>query len=325
MKFFLFIDSFLSAFSIAFAQPVFDTSYVPKLGYTYTYLYPNSVNYDSLQIEFGADKTWSFDFDNAFGSATTTFVSPASTAFAKDFPAATLCASTPGVFPTYNYYGADAKGVIAYGNVFDATSYVSKTINKAPAPYSLPFALTFGTTLTDSIWYKSIVVGSGASRSAGYVLDTLAYVGYGTLFLQGRQYNHVALVREGTLTRDSSGGQQGISAALSWWLPGYPAPILILDTYVYAGKRRGGPSYNDNIPAATRPLSEPARLAYPNPASEHISLPGLSANVLEVIVYDRTGLAHTLPVANGQADTRPLAPGLYWALSQGRRFKFVKQ
>jgi hypothetical protein len=326
MKLFTTISAFF-AVATAWAQPVLGPSFAPFVGSTYTYRYADAVDYASLNITEGANQTWFFDLNKGFDSATTSLIAPSASPFAADFPDATICAKTPGIFPDFRFYKPTDNGVLYYGGVTDLGTSQAKTLNDDPYGYSLPYDLTFGSRKTDTVYYNSIVSGSNPTNKQGYYIDTTEYVGYGTLYLNNEEFLNAVMIGVRSFTYDINGVQQSKAASVSWFVPNYPAPILTIDILFFSGVKRAYPNYINPRTAitSTAPRVAAGVWAYPNPSTDKVYLHGLPPAEATLSVFSATGAKTVLPVNQGTISLTSLTPGVYYAHIQGRPLRFVKQ
>ncbi len=290
------------------AQPTLAPGqYGPRIGTRLTFNYANSTRLDSIGVAPGPNQAWVVNLANPFGSSTIEVVSPASTDSAALFPLANYAVTSQiGPFDVTGY------GVVTDSGVFELGS-VSGSLgtDRFQAPYmlTLPTGLGYG---QQRIRQYVVDRANGGSRSQIRQIDTLAYVGYGTLTLNRRQYRDVVLlqIRRGSY---SLGGQlQSFSQSLSLYAAGLGYPILDIGVRYdpVRGNFRGDPSYASNLTIPTA-IEAPAAAEkpWPNPAHNLLHLPAGAGSVLELI--NPAGQRFHMLVDAQRADLSALPKGFY--------------
>lgn len=310
--------------AMASAQPVFNSSYSPRIGTSFTLRYANTQEYDPLNITFGANRSWIFNFDR-FDSNQVTIVDPATTPFAADYRDATAAAFTEGTFPGYTFFQTSSTALNSMGSTIDLGSIVLKSINSAPYAAILPFSLTYGNTYTDSTYFRSI---GGFGAQNGYQKDTLRYVGYGTLRLNGSTYSDVSLIQQRYYSYNTQGVYTAHGEIQSWFAAGYAYPLVTMEVFLDSATnvRKAAPSYVINHTTTARPVEMRTGLNFaPNPASGIVRLEGLAPGTQSVQLINSLGVCQSLPVSAGQVDVSALAPGVYWVQHGTRRERLIRQ
>lgn len=306
------------------AQPVFNSSYSPQIGASFVLRYANTQEYDPLNISFGANRSWTFNFDR-FDSNAVTIVDPANTPFSSDYPDANGAAYTSGSFPSYSFFQTTASGLNSLGSTIDLGSIVLKSINNAPYAAVLPYGLTYGGTYTDSTYFRSV---GGTGSQNGYQKDTLHYVAYGTLRLNGITYTDVSLIQQRYYNYNTQGVYTARGEIQSWFASRYSYPLVTMEVYFdsIANLRKAAPTYLVNRPTSARPTAQRAILRVaPNPAVGFVRIEGMAPGKQTVTVISALGARQSLPVQQGQIDVSALAPGVYWVEQGGRRARLVKE
>ena len=295
------------------AQPALTPGqYGPRIGTRLTFNFANSTRLDSIGVAPGANQSWVVNLANPFGTATIEVVSPAATDSAAVFPLANYAIrSQVGPFDVTGYGVVTDSGVFELGS---ASGSLGTDRFQAPYMLTLPTGLGYG---QQRIRQYVVDRFNGTTRSQIRQIDTLAYVGYGTLTLNRRQYRDVVLlqVRRGSFSL--AGQLQSFSQSLSLYANGLGYPILDIGVrYDPArGNLRGDPSYASNltIPTGVQPRQAVVQ-PWPNPAGPSLHLPAGCGAALALIAAD--GRLYQVPVAGRQADLRALPPGVY-RLGQG--------
>lgn len=306
------------------AQPVFNPSYGPSIGQQFVLRYADTQEYDPLNISFGANRSWNFNF-NRFDSSAITIVAPATTPYSADFPDADAVASVGGLFPSYSYFKTGTDAVKSLGSVVDLGSFVLKSINNAPYAAVLPYSLTYGGTYTDSTYFRSI--GSTGSQD-GYQKDTLHYVAYGTLRLNGVTYPDVSVIRQRYYNYNTQGAYTSHGEIQSWFASGFSYPLVTMEVYFDSTSNllKASPSYYVSRVTAARPTAERSTLRLaPNPAADFVRIEGLAPGMGTVTVVSTIGTRQSLPVTEGRVHISALEPGVYWIEQGARRSRLVKE
>lgn len=308
----------------AWAQPVFNRFYGPSIGEQFVLRYANTQEYDQLNIRFGANQSWNFNFDR-FDSSQITIVDAATAPYRTDFPDADAVASVGGVFPSYTYFKTTNDAVKSLGNVVDLGSFVLKSINNAPYAAVLPYSLTYGGTYTDSTYFRS--VGSTGSQD-GYQMDTLQYVAYGTLRLNGTTYPDVSVIKQRYYNYNTQGAYTAHGEIQSWFASGYSYPLVTMEVYFDSTSNllKAAPSYYVSGVTSARPTAERSALRFaPNPAADFVRIEGLVPSVSTVTIVSTIGTRQSLPVTEGRINISALEPGVYWIEHGTRRSRLVKE
>lgn len=306
------------------AQPVFNRSYGPAVGQQFVLRYANTQEYDQLNVRFGANQSWNFNFDR-FDSSQITIVDAATAPYRTDFPDADAVASVGGVFPSYTYFKTTNEAVRGLGNVVDLGSFTLKSINNAPYSAILPYSLTYGGTYTDSTYFRSI--GSTGSQD-GYQKDTLQYVAYGTLRLNGTTYTDVSVIKQRYYNYNTQGAYTAHGEIQSWFASGYSYPLVTMEVYFDSTSNllKAAPSYYVSGVTSARPTAERSALRFaPNPAADFVLIEGLAPNVSTVTIVSTIGSRQSLPVTEGRINISALEPGVYWIEHGTRRSRLVKE
>ncbi|MEJ1928699.1 hypothetical protein WDZ92_00300 [Nostoc sp. NIES-2111] len=306
------------------AQPVFNATYGPAIGQQFVLRYANTQEYDQLNISFGANRSWNFNFDR-FDSSQITIVNAATAPYRTDFPDADAVASVGGVFSSYTYFKTTTDAVKSLGSVVDLGSFVLKSINNAPYAAVLPYSLTYGGTYTDSTYFRSI--GSTGSQD-GYQKDTLQYVAYGTLRLNGTSYPDVSVIKQRYYNYNTQGAYTSHGEIQSWFASGYSYPLVTMEVYFDSTSNllKAAPSYYVPGVTSARPAAERTALRFaPNPASDFARIEGLAPNVSAVTVVSMIGTRQSLPVTEGRINISALEQGVYWIEHGTRRSRLVKE
>ncbi|HZG01260.1 MAG TPA: T9SS type A sorting domain-containing protein [Chitinophagales bacterium] len=170
-----------AALAGAHAQPTFTAATLPTIGQAYT-----TQVYDSVGINAGpsgANQTWTYTLTPTGAPFTQTYVSPASTPYAAQYPNATL--ATSDGMGSYSYQSFTSTELSFWGLY---TPAYDLTYTDPMVYFTLPMSYT--DTYTDD-FEGSYTYGGGAITAERSGTHTVTYDAYGTLVLNGQTFSNV--------------------------------------------------------------------------------------------------------------------------------------
>lgn len=278
------IALFLCSASII-AQPSLTASNMnPSAGEMFTYY--SSTNTASPG-NAGANQTWNLTVLSSTASATSAFVSAASTPSGSSFPLATLSGTTSGS-SNYSYFTPGSTGYYNYGQVVNG---VVMSYSDPETILSYPF--NYNNTNTDG-WACTFTNGSQIVRTGS---TTITADGYGTLITPAGTYSNVMRVHFVQAYKDSSMGViifNYVNDEYMWYQPGIHQVLAYTYTFTINGSTGGNlGGYMATTPTGLNnfsPQIESLSL-FPNPSTEAVTLSfnGTEAVMAEIQVCSVTG------------------------------------
>jgi len=263
------------ATATAWAQPVIDVQNMPMLGDITTIgLCDDIVDAASLNAANGAMVTWDFSGLHESSEEQFTFVDPATTPWAADFPNSNLC----GVSweNGHSYYIVDGTALRTEGNalVIPGTppEDTAKILMASDPEQIIELPYTFGDGFTDN-FSGTFQAGVFAGTLAGSIDQSVD--GYGTLILPNATYTNVVRYHFNRVQVNTVLGNTSTQTKEQWaWVsPDHRFWLLLMEIKIWSGTTRTPrPPAPHPLPRRTisRSASIPTRyLSAPRSTSTH--------------------------------------------------------
>jgi hypothetical protein len=315
--------------AMAQAQPVLTQSAVGAVGTTY-YLGIQDTFSPGFSIgTAGANQNWDMASLWVNDLDTIWFLSPASTAYAADFPTSNLALQQSSLNGGVAYLNSSASGLDLLGLAADILGTGSPLVlHQTPPSRIAQFPFTYGNTFTGTTTIDATVDASSFGipfvDSARYkniqARDILAD-GYGTLTLPVGQFTNVLRVKEINLQTDSI----WVHTFLGWSL--YQDSIYTDSTFTWWNETKGyylaqatytGPdlsriTYEDPVIVGRPEPMANAFQVYPNPAQDRIFIAtdGKAYDVRITDLQGRTVAQQKLIGAQAEVTVSQLQRGYY--------------
>ena len=192
------ISTFFFSLFLCFliAQPTVTKDWAPQIGQTLS----SQVAAEAPDPgEAGANKTWNFAEvipNDTLPAFPFTYVDPAGTPFASDFPTATLALTTMGI-NTYSYSRVTDDKIEMLGNGLEGTGFL-QTYSDPITEIVFPF--TFGSTFQDTFAGIAALMGI---QTTNYGHKTVEADAYGTLVLPNGSFEDVLRIKTEMTQTDS--------------------------------------------------------------------------------------------------------------------------
>jgi len=322
----------------AFAQPTLNLGGLPGIGTT---VQTSSVNATGITSgSAGANQTWDFTaFPDTGAIDSITFVSPASTPFVSNFPAATIAYKVSSdSLEAYGYFKESSSALELLGSaVNDNASEIISIYTNPQSIYSFP--ATLNSTQTDT--YRSSL--DYAEFGATFVSNgTLSYIvdGYGTLITNSGTYPNTLRFKKRDISTDSTLSDFGDFVSESRnttyeWVSvanGASIGIWTISTDTTQGSFGQPDSYSLNVSHtrgdfSTSGIKQTQNLnlsVFPNPANDKVLI--LLPTDASVSLFDLSGrlvLTKSFTVNDGSMpimDVSVLPPSTYVMKAEGKGF-----
>jgi hypothetical protein len=299
------------------AQPVITTNNIPQLGDAVTIgLCSDIVDADALNTSAGAIQTWDFSGLTETEEQMFTFVDPATTFWANDYPGANLCGVSWTGSHSYYHVGSGALETSGNAQIVPGTAPEDtiKMIYSTDIERIVPLPYTYLDQSTDN-FAGSFSFGALVGTMDGNI--SFEADGYGTLILPNGTYENVVryhfnrtqnntLITTTTTTKEQ---WAWVSEDHRFW--------LLLMEINFDGFATSDLVWYDKspLPAVVSSVQEREALAWsihPNPASIGTSVLLQSDVPVGHRLLDASGrLVRSYPVGTLQLDTDGLAAGSY--------------
>jgi hypothetical protein len=316
--------------SVGMAQPVLDQSGVGAVGSVYYIGIQDSIQPGVVLGPAGANQSWSLHFLVATSLDTITYVTPASTGYAADFPTANLGIQQASLNNGVGFMESSSTDLQLLGFVADILGTGTPIVAYQQPPLlvsQFPFTYldTFSNTSTIDVTIDASSFGIPFVDSARYkniqVRDVLAD-GYGTLELPTSMYSNVLRIKEINTQTDST----WIHVSFTGWQL-YGDSVYTDSTFTWSDNTSGYllaqadyvGGVLDNIRSQDFVLvgrAEPTAdrfQVYPNPASERIVVKG-NGEVSQMRIVDLQGrlvAVQTIAGAQSEFSVASLPMGCY--------------
>ena len=322
----------------AIAQPTLNLGGLPGFGTT---VQTSSVNASGISPgASGANQTWDFTaYPDTGAIDSITFVSPASTPFVSNFPAATIAYKVSSdSLEAYGYFKESSSALELLGSaVNDNASEIISIYTNPQSIYSFP--ATLNSTQTDtyrsSFDYAEFGVTFVSTGTLSYVVD-----GYGTLITNSGSYPNTLRFKKRDISTDSTLSDFGDFVSESRnttyeWVSvanGASIGIWTISTDTTLGSFGQPDSYSLNVSHtrgdfSTSGIKQTQNLnltVFPNPANDKvlILLPA-DATVSLLDMSGRIVLSQEFSVENGNMpilETASLPSGTYLMKALGKNY-----
>ena len=322
----------------AIAQPTLNLGGLPGFGTT---VQTSSVNAAGISPgASGANQTWDFTaYPDTGAIDSITFVSPASTPFVSNFPAATIAYKVSSdSLEAYGYFKESSSALELLGSaVNDNASEIISIYTNPQSIYSFP--ATLNSTQTDtyrsSFDYAEFGVTFVSNGTLSYVVD-----GYGTLITNSGTYPNTLRFKKRDISTDSTLSDFGDFVSESRnttyeWVSvanGASIGIWTISTDTTLGSFGQPDSYSLNVSHtrgdfSTSGIKQTQNLnltVFPNPANDKvlILLPA-DATVSLLDMSGRIVLSQEFSVGNGNMpilETASLPSGTYLMKALGKNY-----
>lgn len=303
------------------AQPIITQSNMPIVGDAATIgLCSDAVNEAALDAAAGAMQTWDFSSLSESSEEQFTFVDPATTPWASDFPGSDLCGI--GWDGSHSYYITSASQLATEGNAFllpgpppEDTALVLLTGNTETI-LQLPF--TFNDAHNDA--FAGTIAVSGFNGTVDGTID-VSVDGYGTLILPNGTYTNVARYRFERTQNNTVMSFTTTTTKTQWgWVsPNHRFWLLLMEVN-FDGFTTSDVVWYNKAPVLAGPSgiathADASLVLAPNPvaAGQAVQLVnGMAGNTIEVELIDATGRIITRELSSsGRLSTTGLQPGIY--------------
>ncbi len=270
----------------------------------------------------GASQTWNFGSLGSNGSATTTYVAPASTPHAALFPGSNLAIDAGG--GNYGYYSATSAGQDFHG-LYSATLTTNITYQNTQRTLSYP--CSYNSTWNDPFSSSFTAMGFPSTRS-GTITGTAD--GHGTLVMPYGTITNILRVR----TVEDYTDNLGIAGTVDYdftthyyYKPGVRIPLLVIydQTSTVAGQAPTVTQGISWVDGASVGIQEALRNTigidvFPNPARDQVTITFSSAGGnLFLEMLDATGQlvrserlsGQPMGIGRSDLDVSGLSAGLY--------------
>ncbi len=321
----------------AMAQPTINLASVPGFGTTIT-----TRDVDGTGINpgpAGANQTWNFTaYPDTGAPVSLTYVNPASTPFAVDFPNSNYAFESETIDGAinYGYYNLNASSFELLGNATVNADNTTQVISLSNPQTALSFPATLNSTNSDTykVQFANELFSIASTGTATYIADA-----YGTLTTSLGTYNNVLRLKRRNTSLDTIsspfGTFYGTSSSTAYeYMRVAAGATLAAWTISYDTSQTdlGGETISLNtrhttgeFPAATEQANNAVNLGvFPNPASNQVLIM-LTEDAI-VSVFDLGGRAMlsqefsliggSMPILNVSA----LPAGTYIAQAKGKTF-----
>jgi hypothetical protein len=169
-------------------------------------------------------------------------------------------------------------------------------------PFNQPF---LGTPRITSYISRAKINTSNINRYTR-VSDTVQYLGYGSLTLNGNTRNNCVLIRHGRKISDTLGANPYNTSMYAWFTPNIGYPIL---QFTIERDGTATPNFVDNIVTSTQPKLQHVYIFNPNPATNQLTVGQTEAQT--AVFTSALGTEMVLPITNGIVQLNGLAKGMY--------------
>lgn len=267
----------------ALAQPTINFGSIPNLGSTIT-----SRDVDGTGINpgpSGANQNWNFTaYPDTGAIETLTYVSPAETPFAADFPTSNYAFQSETIdgATNYGFYNLNASTFELLGNATVNADNTTQVISLSNPQTALSFPTTLNSSNSDTynLTFENDVFSISSSGTSTYIADA-----YGTLTTSLGSYSNVLRLKRRNTSLDTISSLFGtfysssnstsyeymrVAAGASYpvWTISYDTSVTVLtgESISLNVKHTTG-----NFPALTEQAGSPGSLGiFPNPANEQV-------------------------------------------------------
>ena len=303
------------------AQPIIGTPNMPQLGDVVTIgLCDDIVDANALNAAIGPMQIWDMSGLTEASEEQFTFVDPATSLWANDFPASNLCGISWEGSHSYYIIGASALETEGQATIMPgpAPEDTAKIIYPVDHERILELPYTYGDGHTDTF---------SGTLDAGPFLGTIAGTvdldvdGYGTLILPTGTYTNVVRYHLDRVQNNTVMGITSTQTKEQWaWVSADHRFWLLLMEINDDGFSTSDLVWYDKNPALAGPsgqaeIAQAAWSLHPNPVEPgtSVSIMGNSdSSALRMEVIDATGRSlRTFPVGTTRFSTDAMAPGMY--------------
>ena len=267
----------------AMAQPTINLASVPGFGTTIT-----TRDVDGTGINpgpAGANQTWNFTaYPDTGAPVSLTYVNPASTPFAVDFPNSNYAFESETIdgATNYGYYNLNASSFELLGNATANGDNTTQVISLSNPQTALSFPATFNSTNSDTykVEFANELFSIASTGTSTYLADA-----YGTLTTSSGTYNNVLRLKRRNTSLDTISSPFGMfygtssstayeymrvaaGATLAAWTISYDTSQTDLGGETISLNTR---HTTGEFPAATEQANNAFNLGvFPNPASNQV-------------------------------------------------------
>lgn len=244
----------------------------------------------------GANQTWNYSSLDSFRTDTITFLPPAGSPFAANFPDANVYGLLD---EAHAYFVKNGSGLYADGV---AAAFIG-TIDNNPNERVIMFPMTMGNSFNDTskmsiTMASSPMPGVDSMRSETTKHKTATADAWGTITTPGGTFSAIRVMSveytvDSTFLHTTGAGwsfdneSYDTNYVYQWWAKGQYMPVMSMDSSTFGG----GKSISFIMPHPTS-VKEYAKLnasVYPNPANDVLYIRSQSAKV-SYAIYDMKGV-----------------------------------
>ena len=311
--------------SAAIAQPVLDARYMPSEGLERWEI--GGSRMDTFSIAKGAQQTWNLDLSGDTNQSThfvyrTTQGLTVNAAYGNP----TLCA--------YRFYQTSLQDSVFYSvkdsafrnNAFTHNYGTERSNFYLPSRSLLPFNLPLLGQRIDTS--RQFYIKNGRNVLYYTYIDTIQYLGYGTLVLNGQVYPEAVLMWFSNTELDSTSTPTVFQiSSYRWFVPaiGEIARIVVPHYDRQSFYSRYTFRTRINAPVSTFRNHPSVTLPFPNPTNGKLRFPWKGSTVR---VLSSQGKEYIFPVEHGSVSVESLPPGYYLlnaGSTEGPSSSFIKQ